>query len=112
MDFSDVLFPSSDMFPDEDAASPEGPDVDQHGLRPNVDGGSFDMFDIDDDGYAETRVDHTEEGMTISTDQDVDGVIDTFTAVGRDGHYETWDIFRAADGAARWERTSSGDVFD
>lgn len=74
--------------------------------------GSVDFFDVDADGSDETRVSYTEDGMTVAVDEDGDGVIDTFTTVGRGGHYESWDIFRAADGTSRWERTSSGDAFD
>lgn len=74
--------------------------------------GTFEMFDVDDDGYTETRVSYTEAGMTVARDRDVDGVTDTFTSISRGGHYESWEIFRAADGTARWEQTSTGEVFD
>ncbi|AYJ47947.1 DUF6802 family protein [Rhodococcus sp. P1Y] len=73
--------------------------------------GSAEMFDVDHDGYEETRVSHTDEGMTVSRDRDEDGVIDTFTAIGRGGHYETWEIIRVANGLSRWEQTSAGDTF-
>ncbi len=73
---------------------------------------SVEMFDVDGDGYEETRTSHTDAGMTVARDRDADGVIDTFTTVGRGGHYETWEIFRAADGTSRWEETSAGDVFE
>ena len=71
-----------------------------------------DAFDIDGDGRCESWVMHTEAGMTVARDRDHDGVIDTFTSVGRGGHYESWEIFTAADGSARWNRTASGEVFE
>lgn len=75
-------------------------------------GNSLEMFDLDDDGYDETRVTHTDAGMTVARDRDADGVIDTFTSIGRGGHYESWEVFRAANGTARWERTSTGETFE
>lgn len=74
--------------------------------------GTYEMFDADDDGYSETRVSYTEAGMTVARDRDADGVMDTFTTVTRGGRYESWEIFRAADGTARWEQTSTGEVFE
>lgn len=74
--------------------------------------GSIETFDLDHDGYDETRVSHSEAGMTVARDRDGDGVIDTFTSIGRGGHYETWEIFRADDGTSRWEEMSSGETFD
>jgi hypothetical protein len=73
---------------------------------------SVEMFDTDSDGYDETRVSYTDAGMTVAVDRDRDGVIDTFTSVGSGGHYESWEIFRASNGSARWDRTSAGDVFE
>ncbi|MDJ0394735.1 hypothetical protein QMK17_15525 [Rhodococcus sp. G-MC3] len=109
MDFGDAFFL------DADPARPAGPadpsELVGHGALA-TDAVSLDVFDVDADGYAETRVHYTEDGMTVAVDVDGDGVIDTFTAVGRGGHYDSWEIFRVADGTARWERTSSGDVFD
>ena len=99
MELSDALFPEAD-------ADPPAEDV-SVGVE-----GTFEMFDVDDDGYAETRVSHTEAGMTVARDRDADGVTDTFTSISRGGHYESWEIFRAADGTARWEQTSAGEVFE
>lgn len=73
---------------------------------------SIQMFDVDDDGQCETRVSRTDAGITVARDRDGDGVTDTFTSIRRGGDYETWEIFRAADGGGRWQRTDSGDVFD
>jgi len=74
--------------------------------------GSIELFDLDDDGYEETRVSHTEAGMTVARDRDGDGVMDTFTSIQSGGRYQSWEISRADDGTARWEQTSSGDAFE
>ncbi|MGB6052657.1 MAG: DUF6802 family protein [Rhodococcus sp. (in: high G+C Gram-positive bacteria)] len=70
------------------------------------------LFDVDGDSDFESRVSYTDAGMTVARDRDLDGVIDTFTTIGRGGHYQSWEILRAADGSARWEQTSEGEVFD
>lgn len=67
-------------------------------------------FDLDRDGMFETRVLHTQEGVVVRTDLDGDGVTDTFTSFGRDGHYESWEIFREANGRGRWEMSESGEL--
>lgn len=89
---------------------PIGEEADR--MSPSALAPGFESFDIDGDGYRESRVVHTEAGMTVARDRDEDGVIDTFTSIGREGHYESWEIFRAIDGSARWARTGSGEVFD
>ncbi len=101
MEFGEGLLPAS--VPD----SVDGDAVVESvvGLGPGIE-----LFDVDHDGYLETRVSTTDDGVTVAADQDGDGVIDTFTSIGSGGRYETWDIFRASDGYARWERTASGDL--
>ncbi|WP_072804637.1 DUF6802 family protein [Rhodococcoides yunnanense] len=69
------------------------------------------LFDVDGDGLFETRVSTTDAGVTVATDRDADGVTDTFSSFGRGGHYESWAIFRAADGTARWEQSASEELF-
>ncbi|SNT03232.1 DUF6802 family protein [Rhodococcoides kyotonense] len=71
----------------------------------------IEMFDVDGNGVDETRVVHTDAGVTVATDRNEDGVMDTFTSVARDGHYETWEVFRVADGTSRWDRIDSGELF-
>lgn len=99
MDFSDAFLDRLD--------APEASALDDGVGRNGVE-----LFDSDGDGYSEIRVSHTDAGMTVARDRDMDGVIDTFTSVGRGGHYETWEIFRAANGSASWQETSDGEVFD
>ncbi|WP_241483868.1 DUF6802 family protein [Rhodococcoides fascians] len=74
--------------------------------------GSVELFDLDDDGYEETRVSHTEAGLTVARDRDGDGVMDTFTSIQSGGRYQSWEISRADDGTARWEQTASGETFE
>lgn len=74
-------------------------------------GTEYESFDTDADGHVESWVMHTDAGLTVARDRDRDGVIDTFTSIGRGGHYESWEIFRAADGSTRWDRTGFGEVF-
>ncbi len=97
MDFADAFF--------VDASTAADPDEPSEAL-------STQMFDVDGDGFDETRVTHTDAGVTIARDADADGVIETFTSFGRDGGYQSWEIFRTADGSSRWERTESGEIFD
>lgn len=104
MDLGDMF--AGDGFSDEGHAHAD----DGESLGSVVD--TVEMFDVDGDGYEETRTSYTDAGMTVARDRDADGVMDTFTTVGRGGHYETWEIFRATDGVSRWEQTSSGDVFE
>nr|WP_296770009.1 DUF6802 family protein [Rhodococcus sp. (in: high G+C Gram-positive bacteria)] len=110
MDFGEAFFL------DADSADGSVEDVDTSAATDHTvlsaDPASVDVFDVDGDGFDETRVSYTEDGMTVAVDGDGDGVIDTFTAVGRGGHYESWEIFRSAEGTSRWECTSSGDAFD
>ncbi len=105
MDISEALFLAVDHAePDESAAA--------FGALGQSLGQGIEMFDTDDDGYAETRVSHTDAGMTVARDRDHDGVMDAFTSIGRGGRYESWEISRSVDGSARWETTSSGEVFE
>ena len=69
---------------------------------------SPDLFDLDGDGHYETSVRHTGAGITVATDVDGDGVTDKFTAFDRDGHYESWEIFREANGFGQGRSSESG----
>lgn len=71
---------------------------------------AIDMFDLDADGRHETVLRRTDAGITVSTDLDGDGVIDRFTSFRSDGSYETWEIFREANGIGRAESTDSGEL--
>ena len=95
-----------------DASSAAGAGVGVGGVSGVGGGPGFELFDIDGDSYFESRVSYTDAGMTVARDRDLDGVIDTFTTIGRGGHYQSWEIQRAADGSARWERTGEGEVFE
>lgn len=70
------------------------------------------MYDLDGNGILETRVVHTDAGVTVASDGDADGVMDKFTAFERDGDYESWEIFRETEGSARWIETESGRIGD
>lgn len=94
-------------------ADPVGSEPEDGGTGLSSAGGAgFELFDLDGDSYFEGRVSYTDAGMTVARDRDLDGVIDTFTTIGRGGHYETWEILRADDGSGRWHRTGDGEVFE
>lgn len=107
MEFTDAFF-TVDSEGDADSPELSSSAQDMSGT------GGFDteVFDADFDGRAECRVHHTDAGMTVARDRDEDGVIDSFTTIGRVGHYESWEIFRANDGSTRWNRTGEGEVFE
>ncbi|MFI8568740.1 DUF6802 family protein [Rhodococcus sp. NPDC078407] len=94
---------AADGFPMEDVAQDELDGADASRV-------SADLFDLDADGHYETSVRHSDAGITVATDVDGDGVTDKFTAVGRDGQYRTWEIFREANGIGRGEMTESGEL--
>lgn len=102
MDIDDAFLLGSDFDSEQDVDAPQH---DPFGL-------GVEMFDLDGDGISETRVARTEAGVTVATDRDGDTVMDTFSAVARDGHYESWEVFRAADGTSQWKRTDSGELFE